>query len=225
MNFNILPGTVHQVQGGALYGPLFTVSGNNAAWTKRIIPLGMFSNLETKNTASPRIVFKYTSGSSFRADVQLDDFKIGNCYYWDANAHKYGTMTWNFDSTNQITSNYFLTTTTNTSSYFSASWTGVTTSTTSARWNRDCSGTPSSSTGLSSGNTGSCYLYVETSSFFNSTAWLDTILWSSTTGYAYQGINKVILTPNSYFEFYEARYGSNMGTLEMYVYVPDEDYF
>lgn len=221
MDFLHAAGTIHQVQGGALYGPFFSVSGQNSSWTKHIVPLGMFSNLETKNSQTPEIVFKYTSGSTFRSDVQLDDMKLGNCYR--SNSY-YGDQTFTHDTTNQLGSSYFLTTTSNTSNFFSgsASWTNVATATTAGRWNRDCSGTPSGSTGLSTGNSGSCYLYVETSGFNNSTAWLRQKIWGHQFGY-YNNI--IVLTPNSYFEFYEARYGSAIGTLEMYVYVPDDDYF
>ena len=113
-------------------------------------------------SGSFRIAWHYVSGTSFTGDYAIDTVTLqGNSY--------------NFDST----SDGFLTTSgVNTSSSVTAlaNTVSVPTSTgaTLGRWNRDTGTTPSSFTGPSGAQSGTFYLYAETSSpnFSNVNMWL-----------------------------------------------------
>ena len=102
-------------------------------------------------------MFHYVSGNSFTGDIALDTIVIN------------GT-TYNFDSTNDG----FETSTTGTSAIATAFSEKVTvpTATTVTRWNRRTGSTPSGSTGPTSAQSGSYYVYAETSSYFNTNFWL-----------------------------------------------------
>ena len=115
---------------------------NNSTWTYRS------ANISSYIGSRVHVVFRYingTAGTTFRGDVQLDDFNLGG-YSFDpeTSTHSFGT------STNS------------TSTYSSVSWAGLPTGTNQGIWNRDGFGTPSSGTGNTSGNTGSFYYYAET---------------------------------------------------------------
>jgi hypothetical protein len=140
-----------------------------------------------------RLVFQYTSGTSFRGDIQLDDINIANNNYsFEINGENWQTTT---DGS---------TTTTYTDTFYQGlAWSSVGTGTTVNRWNRDSGGTGSSSTGLASADAGSWYLYVETSSpgYSYKVSWLRS--------------PEIVLDTNT-LNFALGRYGSNIGTLRVF---------
>lgn len=152
---------------------LFTVSGENDAWTERNIDLGAYAGTEG------HIVFRYTSGDSFRGDLQLDLIN-GNSF--------------------ENTSNSFQTSSSGETNYESVSWGTLSVGTTNGRWNVDQGGTPSGSTARTDAPGGSYYVYAETTSSFNYNFWLR---------------SPELVAPSS-LTFYEARYGANIGTLDVY---------
>lgn len=142
--------------------------------------------------ATVRPVFVYTQVSSvFTADLQLDLISLdGTTYSFETNSNGFETTT----------------TSTTASNYSSASWTAVATATTTARWNRDTGGTGSSGTGLTTAAAGSYYLYAETSSPANSAGFT----------FILRG-PEVTLGNDPDFTYYEARSGSFMGNLDVYL--------
>ena len=152
------------------------------------------ANIYRGATVRPVFYYENTSGG-YRADLQLDLINLdGTAYSFEANATGWETTT----SSTSITD------------YSSVSWTSVATATSSGRWNRDGFGTGSSGTGLTSGASGSYYLYAEASGS-GSTAGYDFLLRGP----------QVTLGNDPDFTFYEARYSSNstMGTLKVYLEV------
>lgn len=127
-----------------------TITGQNNSWVQ-------FSGYTNYITAPYHVVFHYVSGSSFTGDIALDTIVIN------------GT-TYNFDSSN----NGFATSTTGTSLIATAfsEKIALPISTTARRWNRRSGSTPSSSTGPTSAQSLSYYVYAETSSYFNTNFWL-----------------------------------------------------
>ena len=145
--------TSGNIQGSAVYsasGNLFT-----ANWFLRTAATPDVSG-------SFRIAWHYVSGTSFTGDYAIDTVTLqGNSY--------------NFDSTNDgfITSSG-LNTSSSTLALSNAFSVNTTTTTAQGRWNRNSGGTVSSSTGPSSAQSGTHYLYAETSSpnFPNVNMWL-----------------------------------------------------
>tara|TARA_R110002074_G_scaffold101121_1_gene218310 strand:+ start:2486 stop:3070 length:585 start_codon:yes stop_codon:yes gene_type:complete len=156
---------------------------NLAAWTLRS------SDISAYIGATARVVVQYTSGSSFRGDIQLDDFNIGGNVF-DPNV---GLYSFQRNSVQGVVSNYS-----------SVTWNALLTGSNGAGlFFRDSSGTPSGSTGNTTGNTGSWYYYAETSgSGRNSIFWLRS------------GV--VTLTQNT-FSLYTAQNGTNCGAIEVYL--------
>lgn len=168
-----------------LSASLFSVSGQSAVWTTRSVDVSSYSG------ATCYLVFSHTvaaSGTAFYADLQLDTITVN------------GT-TYNFDTGTES----FQTSITCTSSYSAVSWTTLGTATTADRWNRDAGGTPSSSTGLTTADSGSYYVYTESSSpvVNNDVFWLRS--------------PQITLLSNQTVYFAEARYGSTIGTLNFYL--------
>ena len=156
--------------------------------------------LEIYSGAEARAVWHYDMiASVFTADLQLDSI--------------------NFDGT-QFVGNitpYLQTTTVDTpiANYSSANWSTVATGTTSGRVNRDSGGTPSNGTGLVSGAEGSsAYYYFETSNPANNENY-DFLL---RTYYAYT------LSDNPTFTYYEARHGTSLGNLDVYLDIVSSPY-
>ena len=142
--------------------------------------------------ATVRPVFVYTQiASVFTADLQLDLINLdGNSYSFESNATGWQTTT----------------SSTSASNYSSASFSSVATTTSTARWNRDQNGTGSSGTGLTTAASGSFYLYAETSSPANSAGFT----------FILRG-PEVTLGSDPDFTYYEARSGTNMGNLDVYL--------
>ena len=135
-----------------------------------------------------RIVFLHTGMSGFRADLQIDQVGFGS----DLNS---------FESTGDVSG--WQTTSRSTSGYNSAVFYQLGTGTTTGRWNRDANGTGSSNTGLTTGAQGKYYLYTEVTSYF-----------SSNYRYYLRG-PQVVVPAGAVLSFSEARYGSNMGLLQV----------
>jgi len=128
---------------------------NSATWTQRTFTIPNYVGAE-----DVRLVVRYQSGTSYTGDAQLDDFNIGGNTY-DPNS---GTLSFQRNSDAGSTN----------SNYDNVTWENLADGTTAGKWNRDASGTPSGSTGNTSGNTGAYYFYAETSSpgFSNKYFWL-----------------------------------------------------
>lgn len=173
-----------------LSSSLLSVSGQNNSWNQQTIDISAYGG----NTV--RFVVKYTSGTSFRGDFQIDDVTIdGTTYDFESNA--IGWQTTRASSNGQTFSNYSTVT-----------WYDVLTGTSSGRWNRDKSGTGSSGTGLTTdhtlGTTSGYYLYTEVTSRFNTDFWL-------------RGPEISLSASPGNLTFWEARYGSNMGSSQYYL--------
>jgi len=178
--------------------PLISVPAQNSAtYTERTADITEFIGLNA------RLVILYQSGTSFRGDVQLDDFNIGGNSFTDfSTSQGFQTNTASDDSqlsnTNDIQDDYE-----------AVSWSTVGTNTSNfGRFVRDASGTPSGSTGLTSGNTGSFYLYAETSSSgSNNDIWLRS--------------PEVTITSGT-LSFFTAQYGSNCGPIFAYLEITSD---
>ena len=89
------------------------------------------------------------------------------------------------------------------SSYASVSWNNLATGTSTRKWNVDSGGTGSSGTGRTDAASGSYYVYAEVSAATNSYFWLRS--------------PQVTLGSSPTLSFYEARLGSAIGTLDVYL--------
>lgn len=128
---------------------------NNSTWTQRTANISSYIG----NTA--RLVILYQSGTSFTGDVQFDDFNVGGNTFTDFSSSQ-GFQTNNASDNSKVVSGLLDNLQTE---YNGVTFQAVGTSTTSyGKFVRDGGGTPSSGTGNTSGNTGSFYLYAETSS-------------------------------------------------------------
>jgi len=170
-----------------LSSSLDSVTGTNASWSTRTVDISAYANEDVK------LVFVYTNGTtgtSYQGDLQLDDIRLdGTTYSFESTGHSWQTTTTNTPVAN----------------YSSASFTNVAVGTTNGRWNSDAGGTPSSSTGLTTADAGTYYVYAETSG--TSTSGHNYILRSPT----------VTLGSSPTLQYAEARSGGNIGTLNVYL--------
>lgn len=161
---------------------------NNSTWTLRSADISSYVG------AQAYVVFRYingTTGISYEGDIQLDDFNLGgNIFDPETSTHSFQTS---FDSAVP-----------GTTTYSAVSWSSLTTGTSSYRWNRDPSGTGSSNTGNTTGNTGIYYFYAETSG-------------TSTNGKYYWLRSPLITLSTSTLSFYSAQNGGNCGSLDVYL--------
>jgi len=144
-----------------------------------------------------RLVFQYTSGSSFTGDIQVDDINIGSSNNYSFEATGQGFETTTNGSTDATYTDTF---------YQALSFTSVLTSgIASGRWNRDLGGTSSGSTGLAFADAGSYYLYVEvtgsTLGFPNKVTWLK---------------SPEVTLDTATLNFALGRYGATIGTLRVF---------
>ena len=143
--------------GGLITSSLYSASGDNGdTWVER-------TPISASVSENFRVVWHYVSGSSFTGDYAIDEVTIN------------GT-TYDFDSTDGgFISPRDLNTANSVTAYNDAVSLATATGTVLGRWNRNTGGTPSGSTGPSSGFGGSgYYVYAETSSpnFSNVNFWL-----------------------------------------------------
>jgi|11_taG_2_1085331.scaffolds.fasta_scaffold01080_7 hypothetical protein len=138
-----------------------------------------------------RPVFHYDMiANVFTADLQLDDISFAGELYTSS-----GLEPW--DTTIVDTS---------ISNYSSASWFPVNTGTIAGRVNRDSGGTPSTGTGRTDAVSDSFYLYFETTSPAN----------TSNYDFLLRGEEQELSAAPT-FSFYEARNGTSLGNLNVYV--------
>ena len=140
--------------------------------------------------ATVRVVFKYEMiAAVFTADLQLDAIAIdGTTYSFENTGHSFETST------------------ANTASYGSVSWSSLAVATTTGSFNVDTAGTGSANTGRTDAAVGSYYVYAETSSPANSvgfTFWLRS--------------PEIVLGSSPTLTFYEARNGTSLGNLDVYL--------
>jgi len=170
-----------------LSSSLDSVTGQNASWSTRNVDISAYAGEDVK------LVFIYTNGSSgtsYQGDLQLDDIRLdGTTYSFEASTESWQTSTTDVPA----------------SSYSGASFVSLATGTTSYRWNRDAFGTPSGSTGLSTADAGTYYVYAETSG--SGTLGDNYVLRSPT----------VTLGSSPTLQYAEARSGGNIGTLNVYL--------
>ena len=147
-------------------------------------------DISNKPNRTVRPVFKYTMiGAVYTADLQLDNIVIdGNTY--------------SFENTGDS----FQTSSTSNTDYNNVTWSNVGVGTTTGVWNVDTAGTGSSGTGRTDASSGVYYVYAETSSPAN------------VVGYTFwlRG-PEITLSANPTFSYYEARNGTNLGTLDIYL--------
>jgi len=170
---------------------LRTMSGQSSTWTTYTDSLSSYAGQKG------RLVFIYQNGTSFRGDIQVDDINFdGNSYSFESDTHGWLTSS---SSTNTADFTNFEKFQNNIST-----WPTMGSSGSQRRWNRDSGGTPSSSTGLTSADDGSYYIYTEVSgtgsgAFF--TACSPLLQLSSNPGNLSYAV---------------ARYGVNIGTFRVY---------
>ena len=178
--------------------PLISVPAQNSAtWTQRTADITQYIG----HTA--RLIILYQSGSSFTGDIQLDDFNIGgNTFDPETGTHGFQVQTTADNSQLSDVNDIY-------SDYNAVSWTSLTTDSSThatddyGKFFRDSGGTPSGSTGNTSGNTGSFYYFAETSSIGS-----DNDIWLRSP--------EVTIT-NGTLEFYTAQNGATCGPIYAYL--------
>lgn len=193
-----LADTGSQSTPGGVTSRLISVPAQNSSvWTQRT------ANISSYIGKTVRLVILYQSGSSFTGDVQLDDFNIGGNTF-DPISQNFEVQTTADNS--QIASGNLDNIQ---SDYDAVSWTTVGTNTAAyGFFVLDAGGTPSGSTGLTSGNTGSYYYYAETSSSGSlNDIWIR---------------SPEVTVQSSTLSFYTAQYGATCGPIYAYLDVVGE---
>lgn len=166
---------------------------NDATWTQRTADISAYIGKQA------RLVVLYQSGTSFTGDIQLDDFNIGGNSFTDFSSSQGFQTNTNSDDSKVASGNLD-----SIASEYPSSWSTVGTTTSAyGKFVRDSSGTPSGSTGNTSGNTGTFYLYAETSSTgSNNDIWLR---------------SPEVTINNGTLEFYSAQNGATCGPIYAYL--------
>lgn len=154
-----------------------------------------------------RFIWHYVSGSNYTGDLQIDQVALPSYNF----GQSYWTQTtYPFNTNTSFNDGGFQTNTNNSSTFSGATLATVASGTTSGRWNGRSGGTPSGSTGLSSGYGGSgWYVYAEvsgTSGYPSKNFWLVS---------PYTFLPNYVGTP--YFGFRLGRCGATIGTLKIYI--------
>ena len=128
-----------------LSSSLLQLTSTSASWTQRSVDLTDYAGHEV------RLVWRVvigTTGNVYENDVQLDTISVdGNSYNFDSTTESFETTTNGSDST-----------------YSTASFSALGTGTTAEQWNRNTGATASGGTGSLTAQSGSYYVYTETSS-------------------------------------------------------------
>lgn len=177
---------------------LFSISTQTSSntWEQHTVDISTYAH------ATVRVVFWYLQGSSYRGDIQIDDVTIdGTTYTFESGSESF------------ICNQSALAVGTSITTYPSTmSTVGVATSGSgNGLWRRDLGGTGSSITGSTIdhtlGTTSGYYIYAETSG-------------PSTNRPFFLASPSVTLSANpGNLTFWTSRYGANIGTLSVYVYV------
>lgn len=142
--------------------------------------------------ATVRPVFRYLNGAGYRGDIQLDQIVIGGT------TSSFESSADSYERSNAGS---------NTAFYSTVPWEAVGSSGGSlGEWQRDSGGTPSSLTGRTDAAAGSFYLYAEASGSASANAYF----WL-------RGPAVTLDSSNPLFYYYEARSGSQIGTLNVYL--------
>lgn len=196
---------------GGLTESLDSLPGTTArVWeTRTVSGLSSYSNKKVK------LVFHYvqqSEGFTFRADLQLDDINIDGTNYSFENGVPEGWETSDGSGVGtDVIDKYG-----DISSYDDVDWVPIETATNNGRWNRDSGGTPSSNTGLETGNSGDYYLYAETSADGQGSA-------NRAYGRGFFLRTEFIqLGSNPTLSYAVARDGSRIGDLNVYLDVEEE---
>ena len=179
---------------------LGTITGQASYWASTTNSLSAYAG------ETGRVVFNYTNGPSswrrYRGDMQFDSISFdGNTYNFDApSGHDWVTSSSFSGSYAPMDDNDLSTFNNNIRNYAS-----LTTGTTSDRWNVDSGGTPSGSTGLATADSGSYYVYAETSG-------------SGSNNKSFTLASPLVTLSNSVgnLSYAFARYGSNIGSTKVY---------
>ena len=121
---------------------LFSVSGNNDAWTQRTVDISTFAN------ATVRLVFHGTNNGGFNSDFQVDAIDL------DGTAYSFENQTHNFETSIN-----------NSGTYAGVTWGNVAVEQDNrGAWQVDSGGTPTGSSGRDDAADGTFYIYAESSS-------------------------------------------------------------
>jgi len=177
--------------GGSELSPvLLTVSGQYSTnlYSSHSIDLSSYVG------STGRLVMWYETGTTYTGDLQIDNVSLnGTTYSFESNGESWQTTTGDMNTSSATTAHYE-----------SLSFADVVTGTSGQKWLRDSGGTGSSGTGLTSGSSGSFYLYAETSgSGWPWSMWLRSPEVTLTTGTC---------------TFDLGRYGAAIGTARFYWY-------
>jgi hypothetical protein len=185
-----------------IIGPLVSVPAqNNSTWTLRSADIGDYIGRKA------RLVVYHASGPAYDGDIQLDDFNIGgNTFDPESGTHYFETNK-NQDNTQNVS------TSDPSSAYAAVEWKNLETGSSNAdthagRFWRDSGGTPSGSTGNTTGYTGNYYYYCE-----NSSAGSSNDVWLR---------SRIVTVDSSTLSFYTAQNGANCGAIYAYLEVFDE---
>jgi len=189
---------------GLTFTLLDTITGNDSSvntWTQK--SYGASDGLTANSTG---VLLIHMVVSSFRADMQVDDFNFGSGIIdFESSANNFQTTTVGTGLTTYLST---LSDAGKESTYNGLTFSNVITSSTntSGIWNRDSGGTPSSNTGSTTDHTlgaGGDYLYFESSS-------------SSHPIGGYLRSPSVTLGSTPSISFWTSRFGVNMGNAEVW---------
>lgn len=185
---------------------LDSVSGNSGLYGYEERVVSNTANLQQFANSTIRPVFHYVSGNSFTGDIQLDEIYVGDGL--TGNIANFTFESINIGTNEAINVYGWQTSTGNINNYSSVTFTDMSPlpTTTIGRWNRLAGATPSSNTGVPFDATagGAWYVYAETSSIGHPFA-----------NFWFRG-PFITLGSAPTFKYKVARFGSTIGTLEVY---------
>ena len=171
------------------------------SWNTRTVDISAYAGRTVK------VVFHYVQSDSeptYKGDIQLDDINI------DGTNHSFENHTHPWETTVTLDAGTYE----DISSYDGASFTSLSTgNNVYGRWQRDKDGTNSSGTGMTTGNTGSYYLYPETSNGNHGDAYSRGFFLRTTS---------FVLGSNPTLSYAVAQNGQEMGDLNVYLDIEEE---
>ena len=158
---------------------------NDATWQLRTVSIGAYVGKQARLVISHKIS---ANESSYHADVQVDDMKLGSTF-WDPEV---GTLNFETDHNSSTTT-----------TYEGATFEPVIDISAGKQWNRHHGNTSSNSTGNTTGNTGDYYFYTESS--------------GSVAGQMYWLRSPVVTIDVNVLEVYTAQNGAACGDINIYL--------